>query len=330
MGLSNAEILERYWYYTMEYEKNKFTPGKQNTNCMLTREAFRRIDFKDKTVLDIGCMEGFFSVLAARAGAKQVVATDRYSFDEKIDFVKSAFDVSFDYHGGLEFPQLMDLCNQTTDPTVPASFDVVNFSGILYHMYDFMNGFAMVRSLAKKGGIAIIESLGYVGDKYDAHFNAHGHTAMTDPHSYFSLSVTLIDYLCRYFAMRPIDFFWLPRSAKEDSNLNGEKFGRFCFVCRIESDPIEIGNDPFLDRRIMRKDEKTGLIVDSGERRWKQDDRLIFKKNEEAELETFVTYDSSLSNEDPLIFPNIVTNQTLLTVNKEGPNKKILRLDDWE
>lgn len=302
----NDRVLKQGWYYSIEYEQGKFTPGGFPHNVCLTREALRRTDVKGKKVLDIGTMEGMMSVLAARQGASKIVSTDRYAWSDKIDFVKSTYGVSFHYLGGVEFPELQELCLK---PLGLGRFDVVIFSGILYHMYNFMDGFALVRSLVKTGGIVIIETLGMITDSFDVIFNAEGHIQKGDPHNYFSPSIKLVDYLSRYFGMRPIDVIWLPGGAScEDEN---RKFGRFCLVCRVEDKPVEIGVDPFIGRRSYIQDNN-GLFKDSGKMFDKQDDYLVYKKYPYDQEKTTVDYKPRVEHLGPLKFPDIINESTMM------------------
>jgi SAM-dependent methyltransferase len=320
-NIDKESLLKQWWYYSIEYEKGKFTPGGFPHNVCLTREALRRTDVKGKKVLDIGTMEGLMSVLAARQGASQIVSTDRYAWSDKIDLVKSAYDVSFHYLGGVEFPELQEMCLR---PHGLGRFDVVLFSGILYHMYNFMDGFSLVRSLVKPGGIVIIETLGMITDDYDVMFNGEGFVHKGDPHNYFSPSVKLVDYLCRFFAMRPIDVIWLPGGAtcKDEKR----KFGRFCLVCRVEEKPIEIGNDPFIGRRSYTQDENN-YFEDSGVFCDKQDDYLVYKKYPLDQTKTSVNYEPRIEHEALLKFPEII-NETTMLLGSDQENS--LRLEDFD
>jgi len=50
--------------------------------------------------------------------------------------------------------------------------DIVLFFDILYHIYNFMNGFALAKSLANMGGVDISERICMITDSFDAIFNA--------------------------------------------------------------------------------------------------------------------------------------------------------------
>jgi tRNA (mo5U34)-methyltransferase len=83
-----------------------------------------------KTVLDIGCYDGFFSFEARRRGAKRVVATDHYVWKDKR--CRQCFDLA----RRIIAPDMeaYDLDISELTPESIGTFDVVLFSGVLYHL----------------------------------------------------------------------------------------------------------------------------------------------------------------------------------------------------
>ncbi|MFZ5810477.1 MAG: class I SAM-dependent methyltransferase [Thermodesulfobacteriota bacterium] len=55
---------------------NVLVPGKEAVGGEIL-DIFSRIDFKGKSVVDLGCNFGFFTFFAARLGAREVVGVDR-------------------------------------------------------------------------------------------------------------------------------------------------------------------------------------------------------------------------------------------------------------
>ncbi len=55
---------------------NVLVPGKEVIDADIL-DTFSRIDFKGKSVVDLGCNFGFFTFFAARLGAREVVGVDR-------------------------------------------------------------------------------------------------------------------------------------------------------------------------------------------------------------------------------------------------------------
>ena len=82
-------------------------------------------DLSGKSVLDIGCNGGFYSVEMKRRGASRVVAIDsdeRYLEQAKFAAQMSQTDIEFRQMDVYDTPQLKE------------KFDVVLFMGVLYHL----------------------------------------------------------------------------------------------------------------------------------------------------------------------------------------------------
>jgi tRNA (mo5U34)-methyltransferase len=118
-------INSKEWYHVIEVAPGIRTPGRYDPSQYLDIMGFPK-DFTGKTVLDIGCFDGFFSFEAERRGAKYVLGIDRHPVDHrgfaiardllgsKVDYrVSSVYDISPEDHG---------------------TFDVVLFLGVLYHL----------------------------------------------------------------------------------------------------------------------------------------------------------------------------------------------------
>jgi tRNA (mo5U34)-methyltransferase len=118
-------IRSKEWYHTIEVAPGVFTPGRYNPATLLDAMGFPR-DFSGKTVLDIGCYDGFFSFEAERRGAKRVLATDRHPIDH------CGFAAAHELLGSkVEYAvaSVFDL-----DPAVHGTFDIVLFLGVFYHL----------------------------------------------------------------------------------------------------------------------------------------------------------------------------------------------------
>jgi len=110
-----------------------------------------RLDFRDKTVLDIGCWDGYWSFYAERRGARRVLATD----DKSQNWASSA---------GLMLAR--ELLDSKIEPHLDVSiydlsrfdkFDIILCLGIWYHLVDPFYAFAQVRHRCHRGSIVIFE-----------------------------------------------------------------------------------------------------------------------------------------------------------------------------
>jgi tRNA (mo5U34)-methyltransferase len=137
-----AQIINsKPWYHIIEVAPGVRTPGRYDPKPFLDTMGFPA-DLTGKTVLDIGCYDGFFSFEAERRGASHVLATDRHPPDHcgfaiahkllgsKVEYaIASVYDLSPQIHG---------------------MFDVVLFLGVLYHLRHPLLAIEKIHSVCKE------------------------------------------------------------------------------------------------------------------------------------------------------------------------------------
>ena len=109
-------------------------------------------DLSGKTVLDIGCWDGFFSFECERRGAKRVVASDVWE-----TMGRGAFDFARTELGSDVEPvqaSVYDLPGALNGER----FDLVLFLGVLYHLKHPLLGIEKVAEVTAPGGLAVIET----------------------------------------------------------------------------------------------------------------------------------------------------------------------------
>src|SRR5438270_1431121 len=98
-----------------------------------------RLDFQDKTVLDIGCWDGYWSFYAERRGARLVLATD---------------DKSQNWAGRAGLMLARELLDSKVEPHLDVSiydlsrfgqFDIILCLGLWYQLVDPFDAIAQVR-----------------------------------------------------------------------------------------------------------------------------------------------------------------------------------------
>lgn len=140
------------WRHRITLPGGIVTPGTQDT---LTAGVYFGIpdDLTGKSVLDIGCSDGYFSFECERRGAAHVLAIEDFSsvfVDAPI-----GFNVAHRLLGSqVEFRQ-MDLFD--LDPRVVGAFDLVLFLGVLYHLRHPLLALERIASVCR--GQLIIETL---------------------------------------------------------------------------------------------------------------------------------------------------------------------------
>ena len=101
---------------------------------MLTAQAQAMLDgvtLTGKRFLDIGCIDGFYSFEAHKRGAKRVLATDHFVWNADARY-REAFDIA--RARVAPAVEVMDIDVFDLTPQTVGTFDVVLFSGVLYHM----------------------------------------------------------------------------------------------------------------------------------------------------------------------------------------------------
>lgn len=219
------------WYYSIELEPGKFSRCDQpHQNIALTRALLREIDLHGLDCLDIGTQEALLPVLMLREGAASVTAYDRWSLNSRIDRVKLAYSVDFEYLHG--FP-LTELTTKLTEVDSEL-FDVVVFSGVLYHLINPLGLLAIARSRCRVGGLFIIETAIVHSQEMLLHFNAGGE--LYGPYAnYFLPTTACLEYFLHMLCLKPVAAIQLENGQ--------EPIKRVALACRSMSSPQAVNSE---------------------------------------------------------------------------------------
>jgi tRNA (mo5U34)-methyltransferase len=137
------------WFHSVPFGAGRYTPGHKKLDQM-NREARNwkfPPDLTGKTMLDIGCADGGWSVHGLLRGAASVTSIDvqqtggrKYLQDKKL------FPINF---------MTVDLFSHEFDTIEPADF--VLFAGVLYHVHDPVEALKRLRRVTRE--FAILETL---------------------------------------------------------------------------------------------------------------------------------------------------------------------------
>lgn len=123
-----APLSEINWYHQVPLRDGRITPGRSRVYRLEDEHLYSSIDFTGKSVLDIGCWDGYFSFMAEQRGARRVVAFDnpdyRYGGMDGFLFLKDHFQSKVEFVHGSVFV------------LPPEKFDIVLCYGVLYHLSD--------------------------------------------------------------------------------------------------------------------------------------------------------------------------------------------------
>jgi len=249
-------VLGNWWYYSVELKPGVVTKGASPPQLpMLPRMILRDVDVAGLDCLDVGTMEGLIPAMMRRKGAAKVLAIDAVDHcDRKIAALKEAYKVAFDFRRvGLMY----DLSRKLADQ---GGFDLINFSGVNYHVFSPMHCIAGLRPLLKKNGLMIIGTNVVNRPGYSLEFNDHGRL-QPEANTFWYHSVPMMEYLARYFQLVPIDALYFPHSPVNPATyVPGLDLGYLVMICRAVEEEHLPNDDLWAKRSRTHSWEFQGLV----------------------------------------------------------------------
>jgi tRNA (mo5U34)-methyltransferase len=153
-----AQIDSINWYHDFEFpggvRASTETPDKEFHRKVwsLIERNLEQIDMQGKSVLDIGCWDGYWSFFAERQGAQSVLATDDVSQNwaegTGLAIAKSLFDSQIEVNQQVSVYDIASLDRK---------FDVILCMGVYYHLYDPFYAFSQIRHCCHPDTIVVFE-----------------------------------------------------------------------------------------------------------------------------------------------------------------------------
>lgn len=126
------EVAKIKWFHTIDLGNGIITPGVDNSPEKLKTLEMPK-NLQGMTVLDIGAWDGFFSFEAERRGARRVLATDSFCWGGGGWGSKAGFDLARRALNSKVEAMKIDVLD--ISPHKVGVFDLVLFSGVLYHVH---------------------------------------------------------------------------------------------------------------------------------------------------------------------------------------------------
>jgi 2-polyprenyl-3-methyl-5-hydroxy-6-metoxy-1,4-benzoquinol methylase len=150
--------IEKYeWRERIYLNSGIYTKKEHSKREYILQKQLNLIDFKNKTVLDIGCKNGFCCFKAEEKGAERIVGIDYQISDGTkkflIDFFDSKVEFEETYIHDYVFCQPQE------------SFDVVIYASRLNYEPNPFQVLEQSSNLIKRGGFMLIESAFYIEEK---------------------------------------------------------------------------------------------------------------------------------------------------------------------
>lgn len=160
------------WTHQIKLPNGKVTPGEWFPS--VEEYGLAKINFKNKRVLDIGCLDGFYSFYAEQNGAKEVLSIDVNDVNEG-QFNKELNPDNHTHTGYLyahnklksKAKYIFPYSVYDLDPKVIGMFDIVLFLGVVYHLAHPVLALEKINNVMKLDGVLIVE--GQVSETY-THF----------------------------------------------------------------------------------------------------------------------------------------------------------------
>jgi len=155
-----------YWYHKIDLGYGITTPGfDYDTLWDNIRRVRKKINYKNKTVLDIASFDGMWAFEAEKLGAKDIVATDcLYRSFKNFLFCREILGSRCIPYYNVSpynlFERLNVFFEENYDNEKPYErmFDIVQHLGLFYHLRDPFASLSQARSCLKTGGNLLIET----------------------------------------------------------------------------------------------------------------------------------------------------------------------------
>jgi tRNA (mo5U34)-methyltransferase len=148
------KLKKEEWHSPIDLGHGVVTLNKRTQKRFARRLKLMQVpqDLSNKTVLDVGAWDGFFSFEFERRGAK-VLATDVWSEDALTNFLFAREKLN----SKVEYRRI-DV--HDLDPNLIGKFDIVFFAGVLYHLRYPLKALESIRSVTD--GLLILETVAMI------------------------------------------------------------------------------------------------------------------------------------------------------------------------
>jgi tRNA (mo5U34)-methyltransferase len=204
------------WYHEIDFG-NGLKSRSRETYIQGCRRAWRfieqcldGIDFSGKSVLDVGCWDGYWSFYAERRGARSVLAADditqNWGTGEGIRLAKELLTSSVEINQQVSAYDLASLGRR---------FDIVLFMGVYYHLLSPLCAIAQLRHCCHPDATVVVE-----GDVTHSLAKNLAYINLPDPHH--SIFIPTVDVLQQmfetaYFTVTSLSFVSGRRNARAPS-----------------------------------------------------------------------------------------------------------------
>ena len=191
------------WFHSIKLSENIITPGLANyeKSVKLSEIVFSK-GVNNKSLLDIGTWDGFFSFEAEKNGA-QVLSTDHYCWNEGPGWgTKAGFDFCHKILKSKIKSQSIDV--PSLSPKTVGRFDVVLLLGVLYHLRDPYTVLEQIYDIARE--YVVIETVitEVNSEKPIMEFFKSGDGKGND--NYFAVNIKYLEKALKHVGFKELNF----------------------------------------------------------------------------------------------------------------------------
>jgi tRNA (mo5U34)-methyltransferase len=128
-----SKIAALPWHHQIDFGNGVLTPGRGKIEVLRAQaDIYFKTAIKGKSVLDIGCWDGFNSFEAHKRGAARVLATDHFAWSPACWGKRESFELARAHLAPAVEVMDMDIPDLSVDAV--GKFDFVLFCGVFYHL----------------------------------------------------------------------------------------------------------------------------------------------------------------------------------------------------
>lgn len=157
---TQADIDRLDWFHNFDFPDGLKAISREQENrdfhqrlWSFISDRLSDLNFQGKTVIDIGCWDGYFSFLAERLGASNVLSVDDFSQNWG---AKNCYLLAQSLYKS-QTTLLPDVSVYNLSSRIQESFDIVLFLGVYYHLHAPYAALAQVRGLCHPNSLVVIE-----------------------------------------------------------------------------------------------------------------------------------------------------------------------------
>jgi hypothetical protein len=140
-------------------------------------------------------------------------------------------------------------------------FDLINVSGLLYHVFSPLMVLAGIRPLLRRGGLMIVSTNVVTTDTVGMEFNDGGRL-QDETNTFWYLSVKALDYMLRYLKLAPVDCLFVPHEEIRSTvrYVTNVPSGYLSVICRASDDVVADTDDGWMKKSSRESWEYRDLV----------------------------------------------------------------------